>query len=527
MNRNVSYSRTRSFHFPTVVGMSLVLVIPERGVFMVVKKPVSKAKPIPRPSKCKGDQVGTPEWDACQEKAFAIQPDVKPKKGDQPPKVTFSSGPLKMFGTLFNHPFPLELSITKMCLQGCGFCFATLNKKANKDMIGSIDDPTDAVIKKIQKAHSPGYNPHNLIELCLHHRYGMVFSNNVDPFMPESESKYKLGERILKTCLEYKQPLFIQTKEVYPNEIVKQLIIDGKDIFNVYISISTLNDETAKKYECGKILPSERIRRIQELTKAGVKVTMAMNPYVAEWQPDLKTYFKTAKEIGCTGVYTDNLHFTPKQKQELKGGIAGYKDRCNQWAEFYEDCMIMQKLADANGIKLYHQTKLPDDYYGGNGARIPTWPIDAHWFAEFMYGMWKENQGMYMVTWEDVDNFYKDFASDIWTSVVSISEFAGVLWYSNDTFKNVRDTLGKENSIRNVVRFLYNNPHLYNNFINYYPEVKMLLEASGKNGELEPVLDEAEGDLVYCFTADPKHRSHGYVAVDDHEFIGINWDEEE
>jgi DNA repair photolyase len=477
--------------------------------------------------KGKGDGVGGPEWDGIQEAGFTEGKAKKVMRASGE-RITFSSGPMKMFGTLFNHPFPLELSLIKYCFQGCPFCFATANKRANDDVLGSPDDPTDMVIKRIQKANSPGYDSRNLIELCLHNKWGMVFSNNVDPFLPLSESKYHLGERILRTCLEYQQPLFIQTKEVFPNDTVRDLLIEGKHLFNMAVSISTINDDMARKYECGKVLPSTRLKRIEELTKAGMAVTSAINPYVPEWQPDLNAYFQAAKDAGCRGVYADALHFTPKQKKVVAKEMGVFANKCNQWSAFFDDCKMMKAVAAKHDLKLYYQAKLPDDFYGGNGLGIATWPFDAHWFVEFMYALWEDQPGKYQITWTDVDKFYADKAGDLWNAVVRMSEFAGVLWYTNDMLKLVRDTLGKENSIRNIVRFLYNNPDLYENFIIYYPEVKMLMTSTSEapaedDSDLTMVWDEND-DLVYCFDASLEHRFVRAIDQDGFDFIGIDWE---
>jgi hypothetical protein len=208
-----------------------------------------------------------------------------------------------------------------------------------------------------------------------------------------------------------------------------------------------------------------------------------------------------------------------------------FTDKCNQWDSFFDDTKMMAACAAKHGLKLYHQTKLPDDFYGGNGGDIPTWPIDAHWFAEFMYALWEDQPGKYQITWKDVDNFYADKAGDLWNAVVRMSEFAGVLWYSNDMLKLVRDSLGKENSIRNIVRFLYNNPDLYHNFIIYYPGVKMLMTSMSEaraadDSDLTLVFDENE-DLVYCFDASPEHRGVKAIDQDGFDFIGIDWEKEE
>jgi DNA repair photolyase len=223
-------------------------------------------------------------------------------------KVTFVNNPVKIFGILFNHAFPLDLSITKYCFQGCPFCFATANKRFKKDVIGKTEDPTDHFMRLLQKANGQGYEAQNLAEYAVRNKYPIIFSNNVDPFMPASESKFKLGERVLEACIEHKQPLFIQTKEVYYGDRVRELLIKGKDLFQVYVSLSTLDYETAKRYETVAITPDERLKRIKDLTSQGVQVVVACNPYVPEWMGNMKVFAQAVKDSGATGIFTYPHH---------------------------------------------------------------------------------------------------------------------------------------------------------------------------------------------------------------------------
>ena len=89
-------------------------------------------------------------WDSTQEraKAFQISDDRKIAKNA---KISFGTAPLKVFGLLFNHPYPLDLSIQKFCHQGCTYCFSMANRKANEDTVGAAKDPTDLVIRNSVK----------------------------------------------------------------------------------------------------------------------------------------------------------------------------------------------------------------------------------------------------------------------------------------------------------------------------------------------------------------------------------------
>ena len=422
-------------------------------------------------------------------------------------KVTFVGNPLKISGLLFNHYFPLDLSITKFCFQNCPFCFANLNRKATGSVIGKNEDPTDHFIRMLQKANGPGYNPGNLIEWCLNHKYPVVFSNNVDPFMPQSEDSHKLGERVLTECLEHRQPLYIQTKEVFPNEKVKQLIIQGKDLFQMYVSISTLSYETAKQYETIAVTPDQRLARIRELADAGVKVVVALNPYVPEWQPDLRAYFKAVAESGAKGVMADPLHFSAAQKKAASvSRLDQYIQKSNRYDDFYEDTRIMEIAAKENGIFVDYFRRKGDEFAAGANAfdiNKIGWTMNADRLFQVIHRAYVgEGNNPIMITWRNVDEFYSQFPE--WKAKFTINQFAGPMWTDNQTYFDVKAALGSRNTMKNVVKYIWNNPDSQAHFFSFFMDVFRLGDSEGQDkGEIDDVSDD-QGDLIYVY--DPEHK---------------------
>lgn len=433
-------------------------------------------------------------------------------------KVTFVGNPLKVLGIIFNHSHPLDLSITKYCYQNCSFCFANLNRKAIDDVIGKNEDPTDMFLRMLDKANGPGYNPQNIKEWCLHHKYPVVFSNNVDPFMPESEIQFRLGERVLEACLLHNQKLYIQTKEVYPNEKVRELLIKGKDLFQVYVSISTLDYATAKKYETIRVTPEQRLQRIRDLSDHGVNCVIALNPYVPEWQPDLRSYFKAAAASGAKWVMADPLHFSSSQKKAAsKERLGNFLDRKTADAQFPEDCKIMEKAAKEFGIGFATARGV-----GDNGTEIAemwpnetdVWPIDAEGLFNEIHEIWEEEKTPVQVTWADVDAYYSRFKE--WRSVFNLNEFAGVLWTDNESYFMVKSTLGAKNTIRNIVRLAWNNPEKMDMFQTFYNEVYLLVDSEGCEGDKVDDVYDDNGDLMYVY--DPL-LNHEETLWDQHKLL--------
>lgn len=420
-------------------------------------------------------------------------------------KVTFVNNPVKVFGIVFNHAFPLDLSIIKYCFQGCPFCFATANKRFKGDVIGKKEDPLNQFFKLMEKANGQGYDPHSFMEYVVRKKMPIIFSNNVDPFLPASELQFKLGERVLTECLRQGQRLFIQTKEVYPNEKVKELLIQGKDLFQVYVSLSTLDYDTAKKYETVAVTPQQRLERIAELTKHGVQVIAALNPYVPEWV-NLKEYVAAVKDAGCSGVFAYPLHLTSAQMKVMPKRFEPFAKLANRYEQFDEEARIIKGLTAEAGIGFYEPYHFADNAYykGATAWKLPDvgWPIDAHWIHAEAKKVYDEEKAPVFIHWAFVDRFFSRFPE--WEAVFNINDFAGVLWTDNDSYFAVKSTLGKKNKIKNIVRFIWNNHDLQDKFMSFFADCFVLADGDGAD-EIDFVTDD-NGDKIWVY--DPKYRAH-------------------
>lgn len=418
-------------------------------------------------------------------------------------KVTFLPTPVKPIQMFLAHPYPLDLSIAKYCFMGCPYCFTNLNKKANKDTLGEIEDSTDIFLKKLQKANSPGYDPEDFVEYCLHHKYPIAYSNNNEPFMPALEHKYKSGERILRACLEYGQRLYIQTKMVYPNDTVKDLIIAGKDIFQVYCTITSLDDEKSLKGDATQTSATERFEKIEQLTSKGVHAVVACNPYIDELAGPLDKFFKRAKEAGFNGCYIYPLHFTKKQYKEVpesfpykeKGGESGYDD-------FDLILPDIKKIAESMNFNLayHHDASTWGPYYKGN-SRFKSeemWPIDACRLLWQAYKTQIENDSPVLIEWKMVDFFFSQYP--VWDHVFNTTAFDNALCNSTEMHRMFRQTIGKRNKLKNIARFIFNYPHEFEtDFIHHDRHVHLLTDTDPDDPKDYVFCEDDDDNFVYIF----------------------------
>lgn len=426
-----------------------------------------------------------------------------PQEGDTPgrlaakkARVTFAKSPIRPFFVLFEHACALDVNLIRTCFAGCQYCFAVANRKAKDEVLGVSEDPTDYVIKKIQKSHSPGYNPRDYFEVMIRERYPIVFSNNVEPFLPAAEEKYRLGERMLKTCLEYKQVLRIQTKEVFtPN--VRDLIVEGKDLFNVYVSVTTLDDEIALKHETGCIPPSERLKRIEYLTSRGVEVCVGMNPFIPEWHTSpgktLKDFVKRIKDSGAVGIYTDPFHLTKKQEAVIAKDMLKYQ--FNRFNEFFTfEVPLLEEWCAEVGLRLYYQGRHNDNFYKGFTERFKIFPFTGHHYARELYRIWKEQgENPLLVTWKSLEGFYS--SHPLWNHVIDVAGVDPVMANSTEGHRQVRSALGIKNTFGNILKFMFNNPGRPSGFIDAYCPY---LVDYDDDGGLENMEDD-DGNLYYIY----------------------------
>lgn len=418
-------------------------------------------------------------------------------------RVTFVKEPIKPFSIMFEDACPLDLSITKYCFQGCEFCFANLNRKAANSMRGEIEDPTDKVIKLIQKSNGPGFDPTRFMEWCIRSNYPICFSNNVDPFMPASEEQYKCGERILRTCDEFGQRLVIQTKEVFYNDNIRDLIIANRENFQMYVSISTIDFEQSQKYETVLVPPMERLRRIEILAKAGVHVCVGLNPYVPEWIPNARDYCKALADHGVKGIFTSPLHFSRKQKTVVdKKRMGKYVEMANRFDQHEEDMeTVWRAMCNFFGLQLYYPTmqKRTMDFHHGITAfpMDETWPMQRGWIMCEIRKLYDEVKRPIEIRWQDFSDFYDE--QDEWSNPFKVDDIGMVVCHVTEQHKAFRSSLGKLNNFANISKLIWNNPELFDAGIDSEYDVyrKGILQDDGYIAET----DES-GNLIYVYDPD-------------------------
>ncbi|MHA1995108.1 MAG: radical SAM protein [Candidatus Hodarchaeales archaeon] len=134
----------------------------------------------------------------------------------------------------------------------------------------------------------------------------LLLSSVTDPYLP-FEKKYLNTRKILEKLVDTEAEVSILTKS--------KLVTRDIDLFQQFknievgISISTLDDDFAKKIERGASKPSDRIIALKEISNAGIKTYTFISPFFPEIT-DFKVIIKATQSF--TNQYSfENLNFRP------------------------------------------------------------------------------------------------------------------------------------------------------------------------------------------------------------------------
>ena len=140
-------------------------------------------------------------------------------------------------------------------------------------------------------------------------------STATDAYQP-LERKYGLTRRILKLLQKYRFPIDIQTKSTLVLRDVD--IIKEFDYASVGITITTLNEEIAKKWEPFSPLPFYRLETAKKLIEHGIHAYIFFGPvFPLMKREEVKYTMEEFINAGIKEVVIDKLHI----KKGLEGNI--------------------------------------------------------------------------------------------------------------------------------------------------------------------------------------------------------------
>ncbi len=214
-------------------------------------------------------------------------------------------------------PFAYSLNAYRGCEHGCIYCYARpshayLNLSPGLDFETKLFAKPDAAKLLRAELAKPGYS-------CS----PIALGSNTDPYQP-IEREWQITRQILQVLAECKHPLSIVTKSALIErdlDLLAQLARDN--LVQVFISVTTLDAELARKLEPRAASPRRRLQAIQTLNEAGVPCGVMVAPVIPFLtDAELENVLQSAYEHGARSAGYTLLRLPYELKDLFKDWLA-------------------------------------------------------------------------------------------------------------------------------------------------------------------------------------------------------------
>jgi len=192
------------------------------------------------------------------------------------------------------------------CEHACKYCYVSsiLKDKEVALNLGEIIKPKinllEVLIKEVKKK-----------------KKGVVgVSTSTDPYQP-LEKKYNLTRKSLEILKNEGFPISIQTKS---NLILRDLDLISSNLFDIGVTVTTLNQELAEKLEPKASKPDARAQILEECASRKIQTWLFYGPIIPEVNDDYETIVKIVKLAKKTGskIIYDKLNLKKFVLKSLK-----------------------------------------------------------------------------------------------------------------------------------------------------------------------------------------------------------------
>jgi DNA repair photolyase len=171
--------------------------------------------------------------------------------------------------------------------------------------------------------------PELLKEELAHPKYApqaIALGINTDGWQPV-ERKLELTRRLLAILAECRHPVSIVTKSALIERDLDLLTDLAKDdLVHVFVSITTLDRDLARRMEPRAAQPERRLATIEALAKAGVPVGVMVAPIVPVMtDPELENILKRAHEAGASEAGYVMLRLPHEVKDLFREWLAAHE----------------------------------------------------------------------------------------------------------------------------------------------------------------------------------------------------------
>ncbi len=194
-------------------------------------------------------------------------------------------------------PFDRSINPYRGCEHGCVYCFARPTH-AYHGLSPGLDFETKLFAKPDAPAlleatfRNPRYRPEKI-----------QLGANTDPYQPIERTR-RITRGILEVMSEFRHPVGITTKSALVARDIDLLGPMAADrLAAVAVSITTLDDDLARRLEPRAPRPERRLAAVRELTRAGVPVAVMMAPVIPGLNDhEIKAVLAAAKQAGAVAA---------------------------------------------------------------------------------------------------------------------------------------------------------------------------------------------------------------------------------
>jgi DNA repair photolyase len=171
-------------------------------------------------------------------------------------------------------PFEQSINPYRGCEHGCIYCYARpshayLGLSPGLDFETRLFAKPDAAARLTEELRAPGYTPSP-----------MALGTNTDPYQPV-ERKLRVTRSILEVLAACDHPLTIVTKSALVERDIDLLApMAQKNLVRVFLSITTLKRDIARKLEPRAAAPERRLQALERLNQAGIPSGVMVAPVI-------------------------------------------------------------------------------------------------------------------------------------------------------------------------------------------------------------------------------------------------------
>ncbi|HEX6333645.1 MAG TPA: PA0069 family radical SAM protein [Flavisolibacter sp.] len=186
------------------------------------------------------------------------------------------------------------------CEHGCIYCYAR-NSFEYWGYSAGVDFESKILVKKNA--------PELLRKFLMNPKWECVpigLSGNTDCYQP-AEKKYRITRALLEVCNEFNQPVGIITKNagiLRDKDLLQEMA--AKRLVSVLVSVTSFSEELRRAMEPRTTTGQQRIRTIEQLSRAGVPMGVMLGPMIPGLnEHEMPAIMKAASEAGATfSAYT-------------------------------------------------------------------------------------------------------------------------------------------------------------------------------------------------------------------------------